>query len=69
MSMTYGTAGEKMAVQYVFIDNIRSAGTIGGSDAITVHWRSIHYTLPPGEVYYFEGTFNMADDEGWKIIV
>ncbi len=69
MSLTYGTAGEKMAVQYVFIDNIRSAGTMGGRDAITVHWRSIHYTRAPGEVYYIEGTFNMADDAGWKIIV
>lgn len=69
MSATYGTAGEKMAVQYVLIDNMISAGTIGGHDAITVHWSSIHYSRTPGEVYYIEGMFNMADDSGWKIIV
>jgi hypothetical protein len=69
MSLTYGTAGEKMAVQYVLIDSMRSAGIIGDRDAIIVHWSSIHYSRSPGEVYYIEGTFNMADDGGWKIIV
>ncbi len=69
MSATYGTAGEKMGIQYVLIDDISSAGTIGGHDKIRVHWSSIHYSRSPGEVYYIEGTFNMADDSGWKIIV
>lgn len=69
MSRTYGTAGETMAVQYVITDTPRSTGTIGGHNAVAVHWGSIHYTRSPGEVYYIDGTFNMVDDGGWKIIV
>lgn len=69
MSRTYGTAGEKMTVQYVLIDTIQSIGAIGGHNAVTVHWSSIHYSRSPGEVYYIDGTFNMVDDGGWKIII
>ncbi|HTY91359.1 MAG TPA: hypothetical protein VMC84_09300 [Methanocella sp.] len=69
MSRTYGTAGEKMAIQYILTDSIQSTGRIGGHNAVAVHWSSIHYSRSPGQVYYIDGTFNMVDDGGWKIIV
>jgi hypothetical protein len=69
MEQTYGEAGEKMGIQYVITDAPRSTGTIGGHEAVTMHWSSIHYSRTPGQVYSIDGSFNMVNDGGWKIIV
>lgn len=69
MSRTYGTAGEKMAVQYVVVDAVTPADPAGGHERADVHWTSVHVSRAPGQVYYIDGTFGMVDDGGWKIIV
>jgi hypothetical protein len=69
MAQTYGRSGEKMAIQYVITDSITPMGIIGGHEAVAAHWISIQYSRTPGEIYIIDGTFDMVNDGGWKIIV
>jgi hypothetical protein len=69
MERTYGKAGEKMAIQYVTSDTATPIGTKNGNEAAAVQWHSIQYDLSSGEVYAINGTFEMVNDGGWKIIV
>ncbi|WP_230739771.1 hypothetical protein [Methanooceanicella nereidis] len=68
MANTYGEKGEKMHVQYVYVDEV-TMSDISGTTIATVHWSSSQYERYPIKVYNIEGYFKLALlDDRWYII-